>query len=169
MIGAQERTAGMDLDFRGEVVAVSAAGSGLGRSIAQAFARRGARVFACDVSPGGLAATAEVPGIETAVVDLADRAAAAAWVAGVEAGSGGAIGVLVNNAGGSMGQIPGPVDLVGDEDWDRIFALNVHATFAVCRAAVPAMKRAGRGRIVNICSGACLKASIHPVQAYGAA
>jgi NAD(P)-dependent dehydrogenase (short-subunit alcohol dehydrogenase family) len=106
MIGAQERTAGMDLDFRGEVVAVSAAGSGLGRSIAQAFARRGARVFACDVSPGGLAATAEVPGIETAVVDLADRAAAAAWVADVEAGSGGAIGVLVNNAGGSMGQIP---------------------------------------------------------------
>lgn len=169
MVGAQERTAGMDLDFRGEVIAVSAAGSGLGRGIAQAFARRGARVFACDVSSAGLAATAEVPGIETAVVDLTDRAAAAAWVAGVEARSGGAIGVLVNNAGGSMGQVPGPIELVSDEDWDRIFTLNVDAMFAICRAAVPAMKRAGRGRVVNISSGAGLKASIHPVQAYGAA
>ena len=75
MIGAQERTAGMDLDFRGETVAVSAAGSGLGRSVAHAFVWRGARVFACDISPGRLAATAEVPGNETAVVDLTDRAA----------------------------------------------------------------------------------------------
>ncbi|CAA9228513.1 MAG: hypothetical protein AVDCRST_MAG04-1010, partial [uncultured Acetobacteraceae bacterium] len=67
----------MNLTFRGDAVAVSAAGNGLGRSIAQAFARRGARVFACDISPSGLAATAEVPGIETAVVDLTDRAGAA--------------------------------------------------------------------------------------------
>ena len=70
---------------------------------------------------------------------------------------------------GVLGQIPGPVDLVGDEDWDRVFTLNVDAMFAICRAAVPAMKRAARGRIVNISSGAGLKASIHPVQAYGAA
>lgn len=159
----------MDLDFGGEVVAVTAAGGGLGRAIAQAFARRGARVHGCDVSAEGLAATASVVGIETAVVDLADRAAAAAWVAAVERSAGGPVGVLVNNVGGSQGRTPGPLEEVSDEDWDSIFALNVDAMFAVCRAAVPAMKRAGRGRIVNISSGAGLRPSIHPVQAYGAA
>jgi 3-oxoacyl-[acyl-carrier protein] reductase len=159
----------MDLEFRGETVAISAAGQGLGRSIAQAFARRGARVFACDISGEGLTATAEVPGIETAVVDLFDRAAAAAWIARVEAEGGGSVRVLVNNAGGSMGQVPGPLEEVSDEEWDRVFSINVDAMFAICRAAVPAMKRAGRGRIINISSGAGLKASIHPVQAYGAA
>ena len=55
----------------------------------------------------------------------ADRAAAAAWIAGVEAACGGAIDVLVNNAGGVAGQEARPIELVPDADWDRIFAINL--------------------------------------------
>jgi 3-oxoacyl-[acyl-carrier protein] reductase len=77
--------------------------------------------------------------------------------------------VLVNNAGGVSGQEPRPLDQVPDSDWDRIFSINVGAAFALCRAAAPAMKRAGRGRIVNISSGAGMQASLTGIQAYCAA
>lgn len=56
-----------------------------------------------------------------------------------------------------------------DGDWDRIFAVNVDAAFVLSRAASPGMKRAGRGRIVNISSGAALAASLTGIQAYCAA
>jgi 3-oxoacyl-[acyl-carrier protein] reductase len=64
--------------------------------------------------------------------------------------------VLINNAGGVAGQEMRPVEEVPDADWDRIFAINVGAAFALSRAAAAGMKRAGRGRIVNISSGAGL-------------
>jgi len=55
---------------------------------------------------------------------------------------------------------------VPDEDWDRIFAINVGAAMALSRAAAPAMKQARRGRIINISSGAGLQASLTGIQAY---
>ena len=152
----------MELRFDGRVVAVSGAGHGLGEAIATTFAGLGARVFGCQPHP------ASVPGVQMAVVDLTDRAAAAAWIAGVEAEAG-AVGVLVNNAGGVAGQVFQPLEAVADADWDRIFAVNVGAAFALSRAAAPGMKRAGRGRIVNISSGAGLQASLTGIQAYASA
>lgn len=74
----------MEIEFDNQIVAVTGAGSGFGRAIAQAFAAMGARVFACDISKPGLDATASVPGITPAVVDISDRGAAAAWVRGIE-------------------------------------------------------------------------------------
>jgi 3-oxoacyl-[acyl-carrier protein] reductase len=155
----------MEIRFDGQTVAVSGAGHGFGRCIAETFAGLGARVFGCDLSGDELAETAKA-GVKTAVVDLTDRAAAAAWIAGVEAAGGSAIDVLVNNAGGVAGQEPHPIDAVPDADWDRIFAINVGAAFVLSRAGAPAMKRAGRGRIVNISSGAGLAASLTGIQAY---
>jgi 3-oxoacyl-[acyl-carrier protein] reductase len=76
--------------------------------------------------------------------------------------------VLINNAGGHLGAPPGPIEDVDDAQWDAIIAANLGATFAVCRAAVPAMKNAGRGRIINISSGAGIAASrtsLHPYTA----
>ena len=153
----------MNLSFDGQVVAVTGAGHGLGQAIAETFAGLGARVFGCNpvASP--------VTGTDLAVVDLTDRAAAAAWVRHVEQTAGKAIDVLVNNAGGVAGQVFRPVEEVPDTDWDRIFAVNVGAAFAVSRAAAPAMKRAGRGRIVNISSGAGLQPSLTGIQAYASA
>lgn len=162
----------MEIGFSGQTVVVSGAGHGFGRCIAQTFARLGATVFGCDLSATELVETAAgaPAGIATEVIDLTDRIAAAAWIARIEKQApAGAIDVLVNNAGGVAGQEMRPVEEVPDADWDRIFAINVGAAFALSRAAAAGMKRAGRGRIVNISSGAGLAASLTGIQAYCAA
>ncbi|HYF09919.1 MAG TPA: SDR family NAD(P)-dependent oxidoreductase [Acetobacteraceae bacterium] len=154
-------------DFTGTTVAVTGGGHGFGRAIARAFAACGARVFACDLSERELAETAEVPGhITTRAFDLTARGAAKAWIAEIEATTGGPIGVLVSNAGGVRGQVMRPVEEVPEEDWHAIFDINLHACFALAQAAAPGMKRAGRGRIVTISSGAGLQPSRTGIQAY---
>jgi 3-oxoacyl-[acyl-carrier protein] reductase len=158
----------MQIRFDGKVVAVSGAGHGFGHCIAETFSGLGARVFGCDLSAAELAETAKA-GVVTQVVDLTDRAAGAAWIAGIEQTAAGAVDILVNNAGGVAGQEPRPIEEVADADWDRIFAINVGAAFALSRAAAPAMRRAGQGRIVNISSGAGMQASLTGIQAYCAA
>jgi 3-oxoacyl-[acyl-carrier protein] reductase len=158
----------LDLDFTGRVVAVTGAATGFGRATAQAFARRGARIHVADLDAAGLAETANVPGISTTVLDLTDHGAVAAWIAGIEAECG-AIGVLVNNAGGVLGREFHPIEEADYEDWRAILAVNLDAAFLTIRAAAPAMKRAGTGRIVNISSGAGLRASRTGIQAYTSA
>ena len=159
----------MNIRFGGQTVAVTGAGHGFGRCIAQTFAHLGARVFATDISADELAETAASGGIVTKAVDLRDRAAGAAWIKQIESQTGGAINVLVNNAGGVGGQSNRPLEDVTDEAWNALFDINVNAAFMLCRAAAPAMKHARRGRIVNTSSGAGLQASLTGIQAYCAA
>ncbi len=156
----------MQIRFDNRTVAVTGAGHGFGRAIARRFAGLGARVFARDLSEGELAETATAGGIVTKVLDLRDRAAATGWIGEIERAAGGVIDVLVSNAGGVAGQVGKPIAAVTDAEWDVIFAINVHAAFALCRAAAPAMQRAGRGRIVTISSGAGLAPSLTGIQAY---
>ena len=158
----------MNIRFNGRVVAVTGAGHGFGRAIARGFAALGARVHATDLSAAELAETAAGTTIATAVVNLDDRAASAAWIAGIEAADG-PVAVLVNNAGGVRGQVGRPLEEISDEDWHAIFRINVDAAFVLSRAAVPGMKRAGGGRIVNISSGAGLQPSLTGIQAYASA
>jgi 3-oxoacyl-[acyl-carrier protein] reductase len=153
----------LEIRFDGQVVAVSGAGHGIGRAIAERFAELGARVHGCDVIDGSDTARA---GVTMQAVDLTDRKAAAAWIAGVEQAAGAAIDVLACNAGGVAGQVHQPVDDVTDEEWDILFAINVNAAFALCRAAARGMKQAGRGRIITTSSGAGLAASLTGIQAY---
>jgi 3-oxoacyl-[acyl-carrier protein] reductase len=150
----------MNLDFTNKIVAVSGAGHGLGRAIAQTFTSLGARVFGC----APVATTVTDTTMET--VDLADRAAGAAWIAGVERAAGAPLSILVNNAGGVAGQLFQPIEEVSDADWDRIQAVNLGAAFTLTRAAAPGMKRARTGRIINISSGAGLQASLTGIQSY---
>ena len=154
----------MRIRFDGRTVVVSGAGNGFGRCIAETFAQLGARVFGCDLSAAELAETARA-GVDTAVLDLTDRAAAAAWIAQIERTTGGAVDVLVNNAGGVAHQEMHSIEEVPDADWDHIFAVNVGAAFTLSRA-VAGMKRAGSGRIINISSGAALGPSLTGIQAY---
>jgi 3-oxoacyl-[acyl-carrier protein] reductase len=156
----------MTLDFEGRVVAITGAAMGFGRAIARSFAARGAEVYATDIDAAALAETRAGTAIRTAVADLTDRAAAAAWIGAVERQAGRAIDILVNNAGGMMGQHHRPVEEVPDAEWDAIMALNVNASFATVRAAAPGMKRARAGRIVNISSGAAFRPSRTRIQAY---
>lgn len=158
----------MTLQFENKAVVVSGVAGGIGEAIARRFASLGAAVFACDRRTDGLAQLAAA-GIAVASVDLADRRAAAAWIEDVESRCGGAVDVLVNGAGGVADQIGRPVEDVSDEDWDAVMAANLGAAFALSRACVPAMKRAGRGCIVNITSGAATKPSLTGIQSYCAA
>ncbi len=152
----------MNIRFDGKTVIVSGAGHGIGRAIAQSFAALGATVHGCDLNAAELAETAKgQAGIHTRVLDLTDRAAATEWVRGI-----GPVFCLVNNAGGVAGQVMRPIEEVPDADWDRIFAVNVGAAMALSRAAAPAMKQVGEGRIVNISSGARLPAALTGIQAY---
>jgi len=155
----------MRIRFDGKTVVVSGAGHGFGRCIAGTFAQLGARVFGCDLSAVELAETAKA-GVDTEVLDLTDRAAAAAWIVRIDRTTGGAVDVLVNNAGGVAGQEMRPIEEVPDADWDRIFAVNTGAAFTLSRAVATGMKRAGSGRIINISSGAGLGPSLTGIQAY---
>jgi 3-oxoacyl-[acyl-carrier protein] reductase len=157
----------MNIRFDGKIVAVSGAGHGIGRAISVSFAQMGARVFGCDIREEALAGTAaEAAGIETKVVDLRDRAAAAAWIREIEQKAGTGVDILVTSAGGVAGQVFQPVENVADEQWDAVFDVNVHATFVLSRAVAPGMKRKGGGRIVTISSGAGLQPSLTGIQAY---
>jgi 3-oxoacyl-[acyl-carrier protein] reductase len=153
----------MRIRFNGKTVVVSGAGHGFGRCIAETFAQLGARVFGCDLSAAELAETARA-GVDTEVLDLTDRAAAAAWIEEIERTTGGAVDVLVNNSGGVAEQEMRPIEEVPDADWERIFAVNIGAAFTLSRAVAAGMKRAGR--IINISSGAGLGPSLTGIQAY---
>ena len=158
----------MNIRFDGRTIVVSGAASAFGRAIATQFVELGAKVFGCDISVG-VVDQLKSAGVNFDVVDLSDRAAAAAWIHSVEERSGTAIEVLVNNAGGVAGQAYKPLEDVTDTEWDRLFEINLGAAFALSRAAAPAMKRAGKGSIVNISSIAALQPSLTGIQAYCAA
>ena len=164
----------MIADFHDHTVIVTGAAHGFGRAIAHAFAARHANVWACDIDDEGLAGTLSLasvtPGsLTTRHTDVTDRNAVFALVAEAERAGGGSVHVLVNNAGGVAGQVGRPLEEVSEADWRALFAINVDAAFAFAQAVTPGMKRAERGRIINISSGAGLGVSLTGIQAYAAA
>jgi 3-oxoacyl-[acyl-carrier protein] reductase len=154
----------MRISFEGQTALVTGAAHGFGRAIAHAFAAEGARVVAADVLAGGLAETAAVAGVEARTLDVTDRAAADALAAEL-----GTVDILVNCAGGVLGQVGRPLEEVSEADWAAILAVNLTGTFNLSRAVTPGMKRQRRGRIVNISSGAGLGISLTGIQAYASA
>lgn len=160
----------MQIGFEGQTVIVTGAAHGFGRAIALAFAARGAVVHCLDVNAEGLAETQKLCGVasHSAVVDVGDRTAVQDVVAKIEASSG-RIDILVNNAGGVCGQVGRPIEEISTADWHAIFNVNLTGTFMMSQAVAPAMKRAKRGRIINISSGAGRGISLTGIQAYASA
>ena len=136
----------------GRRVMVTAGATGIGRTIAMAFANDGARVHVCDLDAAALAAFArECPDARVTRADVASVAEVDAYFDAAQAWLGG-LDVLVNNAG-----IAGPTGGVEDitpEDWDRTLAININGQFYCARRAVPLLKAAGGGSIVNLSSTA---------------
>lgn len=165
----------MQITFSKQTVIVTGAAHGFGRAIAVAFAASGAHVWGCDLVASELAETqhlcAEAGGrCSVRAVDVTAREAALAFVREAEASSTtGAIDVLVNNAGGVLGQVGKPIEKVRVTDWQAILDVNLTAVFTLVQAVSAGMKHAGRGRIINIASGAGLGPSLTGIQAYAAA
>jgi 3-oxoacyl-[acyl-carrier protein] reductase len=139
----------MAFDFQGKRVVVCGGSRGIGRAIAAGFARGGAAVSICARGPGPLAATAaelrELGGvIHAAPCDLGDGPAVLDYVAAAAAALGG-IDVLVNNASGF-----GSTDT--EEGWAAGLSVDVMATVRASRAALPFLRTAGGGSIVNVSS-----------------
>ncbi len=130
------------------VLATAGAG-GIGLAVAKAFAAAEARVFVCDIDEAALAALP--PGWGRRAADVSDEAAVAALFA--EAGGAlGGLDVLVNCAG--IAGPTGPLESLELADWRACLAVNLDAAFLCSRAAIPLLRQAGGGLIVNFSSTA---------------
>jgi 3-oxoacyl-[acyl-carrier protein] reductase len=162
----------MHIDLSGQTAIVTGAAHGFGRAICQTLASHGARVWALDIAAQELAETARLcidagGWCEARVVDITQAESVQALAA--EIGSAGAsVSILVNNAGGVLGQVGQPLETVTPEQWNAIFAVNISGAFYLCQAVAPGMKAARSGRIINISSGAGLTISLTGIQAYAA-
>lgn len=144
----------MSIDsFDGRVVAITGAGSGIGRALALEAAARGAHLALSDVNVDRVAETAALvrPGdrrVTTAALDVADRAAVHAWADDVVADHG-SVNVIVNNAGVAL---MAPVAELTIEDFRWLMDINFWGVVHGTDAFLPHLKAAGSGHVVNISS-----------------
>lgn len=168
------------MKFDQKTVFLTGAASGMGLAAARAFAEEGAVVYGADISGDALAdGFAAIPGSRPITLDISDGAAVRAAFAQVEAERG-TLDVLVNAAGvnapnkaaldalneqnyqGFLAMKEGRphtpefVEHISDEDFDRVMKINLYGPFHTTRSAVPLMKKAGGGAIVNFSSAAAL-------------
>jgi NAD(P)-dependent dehydrogenase (short-subunit alcohol dehydrogenase family) len=160
--------------LQGKVALVTGAGSGgpgwgNGKATAVLFAREGARVFAVDRN---LEAARETEGIlrgeggegTAYAADVSVATEVEAMVAACLERYG-RIDVLHNNVG--ILDVGGPVEL-SEEQWDRLFAVNVKSMFLTCKYVLPVMERQGKGAIVNVSSISSMRWVGYPSVSYSA-
>ncbi len=133
---------------RTPVALVTGTAQGIGQAIADLLEADGLEVLRTDRNE----------------MDVTDAAAVARFV-----NSAPPIDVLVNSAGGVLGQVHKPLEEVTDEEWHAIVDVNLTGTFHCVRAVVSSMKQRGWGRIVTISSGAGRSVSLTGIQAYASA
>jgi NAD(P)-dependent dehydrogenase (short-subunit alcohol dehydrogenase family) len=156
-----------------KVAIVTGAGQGIGRTYALALAAAGAKVCGSDIEvpKQTLAELVEAGGEATAVAaDVSDQASLEAMVAHTVSKFG-RLDILVNNAGMfSSLKMQGFAD-ISIEEWDRVMVVNVRGVWQAIVAAVPALRKSGGGKIINISSGTAFKGSpylLHYVTSKGA-
>jgi NAD(P)-dependent dehydrogenase (short-subunit alcohol dehydrogenase family) len=134
----------------GKTALVTGGGRGIGRAIAERLSSEGARVVVTGRTLSEIENTARELGGRALQVDLADRASLVQAIDRLRTEVG-VVDVLVNNAGIAESA---PFDRTSDSAWDRTMEVNVRAPFVLCKALVPAMIKAGFGRVVNVASNA---------------
>ncbi|MBS9373854.1 SDR family NAD(P)-dependent oxidoreductase [Rhodococcus sp. B50] len=174
------------MQFQDKIVFVTGAASGMGLATAAAFVAQGAVVYGADISAENLERDfTALPGARPVPLDIADPDAVRAAFAKV-ADEQGRLDVLVNAAGvntpnraaaealneenykgftaAKEGRPHHPefIESVTDEDFDRVLKINLYGPFYTTRAAVPLMKKAGGGAIVNFSSAAALMSVAMP-------
>jgi len=140
----------MSATAEGLRVIVTAGAAGIGLAFTRTFAGAGAKLFVCDIDARALdAMRRELPQVGGIVADVSDPAQVDALFAAAARTLGG-LDVLINNAG-----IAGPTARVEDisvDEWNRTIAVDLNGMFYCTRLAVPLLKKAGGGSIINLSS-----------------
>ena len=141
------------MKLSGKVAFITGAGSGIGRGLSHALARRGCHIALADIDQEGLHETAAQLGkynvqLSEHVLDVADRAAVAALPEAIIAAHG-AIDVVVNNAGVGLG---GDFMRASEADFDWVMEINFHAVVRITRAFLPHLLQRPEAALVNISS-----------------
>lgn len=144
------------INLEGKTALVTGGGAGMGRAIAEAFGAYGVKVAVAEINPERAAAVkaaldaAKVDNL-VEVVDVRDKAQVAALAGTIEARYGG-LDVLINNVGDFLG-VSGPFVRSTEEQWDKLYQINLKQMFLVTHAILPLMRKSGNGgSIVNVSS-----------------
>jgi 3-oxoacyl-[acyl-carrier protein] reductase len=142
--------------LEGKVALITGAGSGIGKCIAETYAKEGARVALADLNLDAAKAAARSIGNNAIALrcDVSSKADVEAMVAETLSAFG-ALHILVNNAGAT--HVNKPMLDIGEDEFDRIYAVNVKGVFIGCQAVVPVFRKQGGGAIINIGSTAGLR------------
>lgn len=137
----------------GKCAIVTGGASGFGLGIVDKFLAEGARVMIADINGDSASALASERGDAALAqqVDVANAASVKAMAEAAIAGFG-KVDILINNAG--VTHLPTPLDEVSEEDFDRVFNVNMKSVYLTARALVPHMKTNGSGAILNVASTA---------------
>jgi len=143
----------MDLGIKDQVVMITGAGSGIGRTCAKVFAREGAHIALVDRDPGGMHTTiTELSGFDVGAkafeADVTSPESVTRAVEDIEDGFR-RIDALINSAG-VYREVP--VEKLSLEEWEQTIRVNLSGSFLCSQAAIPSMKKQGKGSIVNIAS-----------------
>ena len=125
------------VQVEGKRVLITAGASGIGKAMAWAFQRQGARVAIGDIDPAGVAEMSRA-GFIAHRCDVADRPACEAFVASAVAELGG-LDVLINNAG--IAGATAPVETYNLAVWQQVMDVNLGGTFSITQLAIPHLRR----------------------------
>nr|WP_323779895.1 SDR family oxidoreductase [Amylibacter sp.] len=141
------------MKLNGKTAIVTGAASGFGTGIAAKFIAEGARVLVADINGTGAEAAAKSLG-ENAIACQVDVGSAASINAMAELAINtyGKLDILVNNAG--VTHLPMPMETVTEDDFDRVYNVNIKSIYLAAKAFVPHMKANGAGAILNVASTA---------------
>lgn len=139
--------------LNGKTAIVTGGASGFGAGIVQKFLAEGARVMIADINGDAATDMAEKLGADciAQTVDVANAASVNAMAQAAIAAFG-HVDILINNAG--ISHLPTPLDEVSEEDFDRVFNVNMKSVYLTARALVPHMKSRQSGAILNVASTA---------------
>ncbi len=137
--------------LKGKTAIVTGGASGFGDGIVRKFAAEGARVMVADINGKGAERVAsEINGVPC-TVDVGDGTSVQA-MADVALAEFGHLDILVNNAG--VSHMPAALESITEEDFDRVFRVNMKSVYLTARALVPHFKERGAGAILNVASTA---------------
>lgn len=142
------------MKLKNQVAIVTGAARGLGQAFCIALAREGARIVAADILPctETLTKIREMGGEALEIQTDVSIAASTQALADKTVAAFGRIDILVNNAAMIAALKLTPFDHIEEEEWDQVMAVNIKGMWLCCKAVIPAMKKQGKGKVINISS-----------------